>query len=111
MRKNDMREIMAQEFRALFKGRFGTLATLFGVPIVYTLLFGLLYSTNVVKHIPLVVFDQDQTTTSHALVQAFADSERYEIVGQVVTQEDMEKFMRNNAAMAAVLHDFPATLN
>ena len=98
-----MREIMAQEFRALFKGRFVTLATLFGVPIVYTLLFGFLYSVNVIKHIPLVVFDQDQTTVSHALIQAFADSERYEIVGQVVTQEELEQYMRTNAAMAAVV--------
>ena len=98
-----MLEIMAQEFRALFKGRFATIAILFGVPIVYTLLFGLLYSANIVKNIPLVIFDQDQTATSHALIQAFADSERYDIVGQVSTQDDMEQFMHNNAAMAAVV--------
>jgi len=98
-----MLAIMALEFRSLLKERRGTIAVLFGVPVVYTLLFGLLYSANIIKNIPLVICDQDQTAVSRALVQAFADSERYDIVGQVVTLEDMERYMRNNAAMAAVV--------
>ncbi len=96
-----MLAMMAQEFRA-WRTRRASLAILFGVPLVYTLLFGLLYSTNVIKHIPLVVYDQDQTATSRALVQAFADSERYEIVGQVATQEEMAAYLRDNRAMAAL---------
>ncbi len=96
-----MLALMAQEFKA-WRGRRAALAILFGVPLVYTLLFGLLYSANVIKNIPLVVYDEDQTATSRALVQAFADSERYEIVGQVATQEEMAAYLRANRAMAAL---------
>ncbi len=49
-----MLALMVQEFRA-WRGRRASLAILFGVPLVYTLLFGLLYGTNVIRNIPLVV--------------------------------------------------------
>jgi ABC-2 type transport system permease protein len=96
-----MLALMAQEFRA-WRGRRASLAILFGVPLVYTLLFGVLYGTNVIKNIPLVVYDQDQTAVSRSLVQAFADSERYEIVGQVATREELAEYLRANRAMAAL---------
>lgn len=96
-----MGEILVEELKA-WKKRYASIAILFGVPLIYTLLFGLLYSANVIKNIPLVVFDQDQTATSRTLVQAFADSERYEIVGQVTTQEELADYLRNNRAMVAL---------
>jgi ABC-2 type transport system permease protein len=97
-----MLTILAQEFRAWKERRLASLAILFGVPVVYTLLFGLVYGANVIKDIPLVVYDQDQTVVSRSLVQAFADSERYEIVGHVDSQEELAEYLRDNRAMAAL---------
>lgn len=75
---------------------------LFGVPLLCSLLFGSIYGGNVLKEIPLVICDQDQTQASRALVQAFADSERYLIVRQVGSQEELEATLQENAALAAV---------
>lgn len=94
---------MSQEFKQLLRKPFPTILTLFGIPILYTFLFGFLYSANVVRNIPLVVYDQDQTATSRTVVQAFADSERYNIVGQVSSQEELDHYLHHNNAMAAVL--------
>lgn len=98
-----MLKLLAQEFRAWRERRWASLAILFGVPAVYTVLFGLVYSANIIKDIPLAVYDQDQTAVSRSLVQAFADSERYEIVGQVASREELDGYLRDNRAMAALV--------
>ncbi|MBP2651683.1 MAG: hypothetical protein H6Q74_2508 [Firmicutes bacterium] len=98
-----MFNLLAHEFRALFKNKGAPLLILFGIPILYTVLFGFLYSANSVKNIPLVIFDQDQTSTSRSLVQAFADSERYHIVAQVNSEPDLKETMNKNNAMAALV--------
>lgn len=82
--------------------RSPAVALLFGIPLLYSLLFGFVYSNNVITYIPAVIYDQDQTATSRALVQAFADSERYRIVDQASTQENMEQALRENRALAAI---------
>ncbi|MBP2655524.1 MAG: hypothetical protein H6Q73_3093 [Firmicutes bacterium] len=98
-----MFNILANEFRSLFKNRCSTILILFGIPILYTTLFGFLYSSNVVKNIPLAIYDQDQTASSRALAQAFADSERYNIIAQVTSQESLEQSLANNNAMATLV--------
>ncbi len=75
---------------------------LFGVPLLCSLLFGSIYGGNVLKEIPLVICDQDQTQASRALVQAFADSERYLIIRQVGSQNELEATLQENAALAAI---------
>ncbi len=97
-----MLTIIARELRAWMERRPASLAILFGVPVVYTLLFGLVYGSNVIKNIPLAVYDQDQSAVSRSLVQAFADSDRYEIVGHVASQEELAEYLRDNRAMAAL---------
>lgn len=75
---------------------------LFGASTVYVLLFGLLYMTGVVNYVPMVVYDQDQTQLSRALIQAYEDSERYEVVAYVTNQEEMESYLQNKTAFAAL---------
>ncbi|MCE5286806.1 MAG: ABC transporter permease [Pelosinus sp.] len=98
-----MLQLLWTECKALVTRQRSTLLILFGIPIVYTLLFGALYSSNVIKYMPLVIYDQDQTSTSRTLVQAFADSERYNIVAQVTAEEDLDYYLHNNKAMAALI--------
>jgi ABC-2 type transport system permease protein len=105
MVKNNMNitDLLRQELRVLFWGKFPAALWLFGVPLLFCLLFGLVYSPNVVKNIPLVVYDQDQTATSRIAVQAFLDSERYDIVAQVTSQEAMEQYLTNHDAVASLV--------
>jgi ABC-2 type transport system permease protein len=95
-------EIMLLELRALFGRKRPAALLLFGIPILYSLLFGTVYSGNVIKHIPAVIYDQDQTATSRALIQAYMDSERYQVVAEVTTQEAMEQYLRESQALVAI---------
>lgn len=96
-----MWEFIIQEIKT-WKNRHASIAILFGVPFIFTLLFGYLYSSNVIKNIPMVIYDQDQSQVSRALIQAFSDSERYEIVGQVDSQEELDEYIKEKKAMAAL---------
>lgn len=93
---------MRLELQALFRRTSPTVLLLFGIPILYSLLFGCAYSNNVIKYVPTVIYDQDQTATSRALIQAYVDSERYQVTAQVTTQEAMEQSLRENEALVAI---------
>lgn len=100
--KTWIRKVFRQECTGLFRGRPSAVALLFGIPLLYCILFGFAYSSHVVKYIPTVIYDQDQTATSRTLIRAYVDSERYDIVGEVTTQEEMEQYLRDGKALVAV---------
>ena len=97
-----LREMALIEAGQLFGGLWRSGWLLFLLPLLYLLFFGNAYSSNIVKDIPLIIYDQDQTAVSRSLVQAFADSERCRIVAQVVTQADMDQAMAENKALLAL---------
>lgn len=98
-----MRELFYKECKVFVTKHHSALFILFCIPLLYTLLFGALYSANVIKNIPLVIYDQDQTATSRSLITTFADSERYSIVAEVSTEEELNYYLHNKKAMAALL--------
>lgn len=79
------------------------LTFIFGAPILYTLLFGLLYVNNVVKDIPTVIYDESQTQLSRSLANSFEDSEKYRIVGYVSSQEETEEYLKEKKAITAII--------
>lgn len=91
-----------EELRHIFRRQPRLAAFLLGVPLVYTLLFGLVYSNNVVRFVPTVIYDQDHTANSHALVQAFADSEKYDIVAYSSSEEEKNAALREQTALVAI---------
>jgi len=95
-------EILREEWRDLFRGRWPLAALIFGVPLAFALLFGAIYGENTVKHIPLVVYDQDQSSLSRTLVTMYGNSERYEVAYQVTSQQEMEDLVAADDAMAAL---------
>lgn len=96
-------QVVKKELRRMFIGEPKTALMLIGIPVVYIVLFGLVYMSNSVKYMPTIIYDQDQTQLSRNLTQAFADSERYEIIAYVNTQEEMEEYLRENKARVAVV--------
>lgn len=94
--------VIKREF-LLLKNEPKLLLFIFGAPILFTLLFGALYSNNVVKNIPLVIYDGSQTQLSQNLIQGFEDSEKYKIVGYLSSQEEMEKYLQERKAIAALV--------
>lgn len=95
-------EILLSETKFLFQGKSPIILLLFGIPLLYSFLFGSAYSSNVIKYVPTVVYDQDQSALSRALTQAYMDSERYQLVAQVTSQESMEHALHENEALVAI---------
>lgn len=95
-------DILNRELRQIFIQDPRRFIYLFGACAVYILLFGLLYGTHVLSAVPLVVYDEDQTSLSRSLVQAFEDSERYHIVAYVTSQEEMEEYLHTQKALTTI---------
>jgi len=98
-----LKDIIKYEFRYMFCHNSKIIFILLGLPILYTILFGLAYNANIVKNIPTLIYDQDQTPISLAFIQSFADSERYHIVAQVTSQEEMMENLHDGNALVAVV--------
>jgi len=98
-----LKDVIKYELSYMFRQNPKIALILLGLPILYTILFGFVYNANSVKNIPTLIYDQDQTHASFALIQAVADSDRYKIVSQVNTQEAMEESLYNNEALVAVV--------
>ena len=78
------------------------LVFLFGAAIAYLLVFGVLYMPNIVKDIPCVIYDEEQTQLSRALVRAFEDSDSFRVTGYTDSQEAMQTALRDKTAYAAI---------
>ncbi|AIF50978.1 ABC transporter permease [Pelosinus sp. UFO1] len=94
--------IFKREIRQMFFTDRRRAIFLFGASLAYLILFSLLYGTHTVKAVPLVIYDEDQTQFSRLLIQAFDDSERFQIIGYVTTQDDMEDVLHEKEAYAAI---------
>lgn len=58
--------IIKEEFKAIFHDE-GVLLLLIGALLIYSTLYGLIYSPEVVHKIPIAIVDNDNTTMSHQL--------------------------------------------
>lgn len=81
-------------------GRFNKtlLFLLILLPLVYTLLFGAAYSAKVLNDIPVVVCDLEQSSISRTLVINYDTSDRFRIVKQVSSYEEMQAALKNGEA-------------
>ncbi|MCB8818072.1 ABC transporter permease [Desulfosporosinus shakirovi] len=85
------------------------LVVIFMIPLLYMILFGLMYSTHVVKDIKTVVLDYNNTATSRAIAQGFRDSEKFDVVGQVASETELRSEMENRKITAGIV--IPADLD
>lgn len=95
-------KIIATEFRRLLRGRLPLAAVLIGLPLAFTVLFGFVYEENTVRHIPLAVYDEDQSPLSRTFVQMYADSEKFVAASYVESQEDAHAEIFAGRAKAAL---------
>lgn len=75
---------------------------LFGAVLIYFFLFSLLYENGVVKAVPTVICDQDQSAVSRQLVKRFSDHESFSIIQFVSTEEEMQEAIKQKKAYAAI---------
>jgi ABC-2 type transport system permease protein len=79
-----------------------TLAMMAVLPVLQLLLFGYAINTDV-RHIRMVVFDQDESAESRDLVQGLLATGFYDDAGHVRSYEEIDRAMRNGAARVAVV--------
>lgn len=75
---------------------------LFGAAVAYLIVFGILYMPNIVKYVPCVVFDEEQSHTSRKLVEGFDDSDSFRIVSYARSVEEMNEALKEKKAYVAV---------
>lgn len=73
------------------------------IPTLYIVFFGIMYSNHVVKNIKTVILDDNRTATSRTVIQAFRDSEKFAVVGEVSSEDELRELLENRKVTAAVV--------
>lgn len=76
-------------------------AVLIVPPIIQLIVFGYA-ATFEIKHVPFVVYNQDQGQLSRELAARFAGAPSFDLVQLVHDQESIEKFINNKSALMAL---------
>lgn len=79
-----------------------TLAMMAVLPVMQLLLFGYAINTEV-RHIPTVVFDQDQSAQSRDLYRSLESTTFYRVVGHVRNYDEVEHAIRSGRAKVALV--------
>lgn len=100
-----MREILRLVIREFKKAlhdprRF---AFLLGPPIVYLCLFSMLYVPNIVKNIPTVICDEENSHFSRTLVRDFESTDTFDVTQYVNTEEDVRDRLQHKDAYVAIV--------
>jgi ABC-2 type transport system permease protein len=93
--------IARKELWQLMRDRL-TLAMMVMLPVVQLLLFGYAINTDV-RHIPLVVFDQDHSAASRDLVRRMEVTGYYDAIGQVRGYAEIDRALRNGTAQVGLV--------
>jgi len=87
------RAILYKEFIVIFRDRM-TLFFMFFPPMLQIIAFGFALD-NDVKHMAMVVLDEDRTVESRALVDAFVNTQTFRVVGQAQSVEEWAETIRS----------------
>ena len=79
-----------------------TLAMTAVLPLMQLMLFGFAINTDV-RHIPMVVYDQDQTAASRDLAQGLRATGFFDLAGAVAGYDEIERALRTGTARVALV--------
>jgi ABC-2 type transport system permease protein len=88
--------VLLKEFTVLFRDPT-TLFFMFFPPIVQIIAFGYALD-NDLKHMNTVVFNQDRTIESRQMIEKFANTSSFRIVGEAQSLEELESAIRQGKA-------------
>ena len=99
-----------KEFIQMRRDRL-TLGIMIGIPVIQLLLFGFAIQTDV-RHIPTVVLDESRTPASRDIIQAFANTGSFRIVGHVDGRRALDAAIARGDAQAGIVvpADYPRDL-
>lgn len=94
--------VCKRELAYIFKKDRRRINFIFGASLAYLFIFGLLYAPHIVKDVPLVIYDEDQSKLSRSLIEALDSSERLFVIGQLASEEEMLAYLKEKRAYAAI---------
>src|SRR5437867_409337 len=92
--------ILYKEFIVVFRDRT-TLFFMFFPPLLQIIAFGFALD-NDVKHMAMVVLNEDRTAESRALIDAFVNTETFRVVGEVTSVEELAETIRSGKVYAGL---------
>jgi ABC-2 type transport system permease protein len=95
-------KIIKRELRQIFLLDPRRIIFIFMAGIIYLFLFGGLYMPQAVKHIPIVICDEEQSAFSRSLTQRFEDAEEFQVVDYIPERGEAEKMLRSKEAYAVL---------
>ena len=90
---NDMFYIWLQEIRLTFRDP-GVLIFFIIVPLAYPLLYGFIYTNEVVREVPVIVVDDSRTSTSREYIRKVDGTAEVEVMGYCSDMEEAKEMMR-----------------
>jgi ABC-2 type transport system permease protein len=90
-----------KEFVQMRRDRF-TLGMMIGIPIIQIALFGYAIQTEV-RHLPLVVLDESNSSQGRALVTALVNTGNFDLKARVATRDEIGVLIESGRAAAAVI--------
>ena len=91
--------ILFKEFIVVWRDPM-TLFFMFFPPLIEMVAFGYALD-NDVKHMAMIILDEDRTVESRQLVDHFVNTETFRVVGEVQSEEAMKREMRKASRQAA----------
>lgn len=86
-------EVWRREFRLVFTDA-GVMLFFFALPLVYPLVYTIIYNPEIVTDIPIVVVDHARTADSRQLARMFDDTQSIKVAGYAADLEDARRAMR-----------------
>ena len=94
--------MIKNEFHSFFLGRCPEGMILIGAPLIFVLLFGAVYLPNHVEHIPMIVYDEDQSPFSRSLIQAYNDSDTFAVTAYASDQEEWKSRLDSGEILSGI---------
>lgn len=96
-----MTTILRREF-AQAKGDPRRFIFLFGAALAYLFVFGMLYMPNLVRCVPTVIYDAENSKISREITRGFFDSDSFDVAACVDSEEEMLALLREKEAFVAI---------
>ncbi|WLR51446.1 ABC transporter permease [Bacillus tianshenii] len=94
--------IITEEWQNILKDR-RLFAVLLIVPIIYTAMFGYLYSSNRVQDLSTLIVDHDKSQMSREIIQAFDETSTLQVTGHYDSEADVKKMLATSQARVAII--------
>ncbi|SDC67280.1 ABC-2 type transport system permease protein [Paenibacillus sp. UNCCL117] len=94
-------QVIAAEWRHICRDR-RLFLILFFVPVMYLFLFGSLYTHHKVTEMTTIVMDEDQSPLSRQIVQAFDESESFQVTMEARSEQEVEQAIASGAAKVGI---------